>query len=242
MKRQNFLTFPILLAFFTITSCGDDDGFFNDCENGDGPVVEQVLNLSDFTGVDLKINANVYITQDDFFEVVAIGEQNAIDRLELNVRNDTWDVEFDGCVKNYDLDIYITMPKVEYLEISGSGEITGETFFDPENITLRINGSGTLCLGLYSQNINAKISGSGNIELEGEAEQFDCRITGSGDIGAFKLETERADLEITGSGDISTHVLEFLKIKITGSGDVYYKGFPDLDVEITGSGRVVDAN
>ncbi len=242
MKKQNFFFLPVFIAFLTIYSCVDDDNFFHDCENGDGPVVEQVLNLSDFTGIDLKVSANVYITQGDFFEVLAKGEQNVIDQLELNVRNDTWDIEFDHCVKNYDLDIFITMPKVEYLEISGSGEITGETFFDPENITLRISGSGTLCLGLFSQNIDAKISGSGNIELEGEAEQFDCRITGSGDVGAFKLITERADLEITGSGDASLHVLEFLKIKITGSGDVYFKGFPELDVEITGSGRVVDAN
>ena len=242
MKKQNFFFLPLLIALLTVTSCVDDDGFFQDCEKGRGPIVEETLSLSDFTGIDLKIAANVYITQDDFFEVVAKGEQNVIDELELDVRNDTWEIEFDDCMKDYELDFYITMPKVEFLAISGLGEIRGETFFDPQDITLRISGSGEMCLGLYSQNVDAKITGSGDMELEGTCEQFDLKITGSGDVGAFKMETERADVEITGSGDASVHVLEFLKVKITGSGDVFYKGFPDLDVDISGSGKVRDAN
>ena len=243
MKNRNFFFLPLCLAILAITSCAiDDDGFFQDCERADGPIVEEVLNLSDFTGIDLKIAANVYITQDNFFGVVAKGEQNVIDELELDVRNDTWDIEFDDCMKDYELDIYITMPKVEFLAISGSGEIRGETFFDPEDLTLRISGSGEMCLGVLTEDLDAKITGSGDMELEGTAEDFDLKITGSGDVDAFKLICENADIEITGSGDASVHVLEFLKVRISGSGDVFYKGFPELDIDISGSGDVNDAN
>ncbi|MEO1259718.1 MAG: head GIN domain-containing protein [Bacteroidota bacterium] len=243
MKNQNFFFLPLCLVLLAITSCVvDDDGLFQDCERGDGPVVEEVLNLSNFTGIDLKINANVYITQDNFFEVVAKGEQNVIDELELDVRNDTWDIEFDDCMKDYELDIYITMPFVEFLAISGSGEIRGETFIDPEDLTLRISGSGEMCLGVFVEELDARITGSGDMELEGTAEEFDLKITGSGDVDAFKLICEEADVDITGSGDASVHVLEFLKVRISGSGDVFYKGFPELDISISGSGDVNDAN
>ena len=242
MKNQNFFFLSLIIALFTITSCVDDDGFFQDCDKGEGAIVEEVLDMSEFTGIDLKVSANVYITQDDFFEVVAKGEQNVINELELDVRNDTWDIEFDNCMKDYELDLYITMPKVEFLAISGSGEIRGETFFDPQDITLRISGSGEMCLGLYSETVDAKITGSGDMELEGTCEQFDLKITGSGDVSAFKMETQKADIEITGSGDASVNVLEELRVKITGSGDVFYKGYPDLDVDISGSGDVRDAN
>ncbi len=242
MKYPHFFFLPFLLTCLVTTSCVDDDGFFRDCERGRGPVVEEVLNITEFTGIDLKIAANVYITQNDFFEVVAKGEQNIIDELELDVRNGTWDIEFDDCMKDYELDIFITLPKVTFLAISGSGEILGETFFDPQDITLRISGSGDMCLGLYSEHIDAKITGSGEIELEGASEQLDLKITGSGDLGSFNLITERADINISGSGDASVHVLEFLRVKISGSGDVFYKGFPDLDIDISGSGDVRDAN
>ena len=243
MKNLKSLFPSLLMAMLLVTSCGlDDDNFFNDCENGDGPIVEETLNLSDFTGVELKIEANVYITQADFFEVIAKGEQNVIDQIETNVRNDVWDIEFDDCMEDYELDIFITMPEMDFLAITGSGEMRGETFFNSPDITLRISGSGDMCLGLFAEDIDAKITGSGDMELEGEAEDFDLKITGSGDVESFNLINEKADVEITGSGDAAVHVLEKLKVKITGSGDVRYKGFPDLDIDISGSGDVIDAN
>lgn len=242
MKKSIFFL-PILLSLFLVPACDfDDDGPFWDCESGDGPIVEEVLSISEFTGVDLKCAADVYITQGPDFEVLAIGEQNIIDELETDVRNDVWDIEFDHCVKNYDLDIYITMPEIDYLEISGSGEIVGETFFETQDITLRISGSGEMCLGLIAEEIDGRISGSGDVELEGEAEELDFKISGSGDLGAFQLIVEEADISIPGSGDAAVHVLEFLKVRISGSGDVFFKGFPELDVDISGSGDVVDAN
>ncbi len=242
MKKQIFLLPLIFSAFLAITSCVDDDGIFRDCESGNGPVVEEVLNISEFTGLKLKIAADVFITQGDAVEVVAKGEQNVIDGLDLSVRNDIWDVEFDNCMKNYELKIFVTMPDVDFLSITGSGDIIGETFIDSDDITLRITGSGDMCLGLTTDNIDAKITGSGDMDLEGATQQLDFRITGSGDLGAFDLIAERADIEITGSGDANVNVVDFLKIKITGSGDVLYKGSPELDINISGSGKVRDAN
>ena len=86
---------------FTMPSCvPDDDGWFG-CDEGIGPEVEQVLSVSDFTGVKLSCDAKVFITQGDVFEVVAVGEENVIEELELDVRDDTWTIEFDDCMTDY---------------------------------------------------------------------------------------------------------------------------------------------
>ncbi|MBI5917133.1 MAG: DUF2807 domain-containing protein [Bacteroidetes bacterium] len=110
--KKNLIFSAIALAVFTATSCDfDDEGPFWDCEKGEGPEVEKLLDLPDFTGVKLNCEAKVFITQGSDFEVVAVGEGNVIEELELDVDNGTWDIEFDDCVKDYDLEIYITMPK-----------------------------------------------------------------------------------------------------------------------------------
>lgn len=241
MKKQKFLL-PIFLLLFTLSSCVDDDGFFGDCTKGDGPVVEQVITLSDFKGIDVKSSVDVFITQGAEFEVIAKGEQNIIDLLETDVKNDEWEIEFDECVKDFKLELFITMPEIEYLGISGSGSITGDNFFEVDDITLRISGSGDICLGLFADIIDARISGSGEIDLEGEADEMDFRISGSGDLSAFPMEVKEVDLSISGSGDASVFATEFLKVKISGSGDVFYKGEPELDLDISGSGDVIDAN
>jgi len=243
MKKSFFYSMLLLGIAFTSPSCvPDDDGWFGNCEQGEGPEVERVLDLPDFTGVKLSCEAKVFITQGDVFEVVAVGEDNIIDELELDVQDDTWNIEFDHCVNDYDLEIYITMPDIEYLGVSGSGEIRGDNFFTVQNIVLRVSGSGGICLGLYAEDVDGKISGSGQVELEGEAEYLDFDISGSGDLEAFNMPVEKADISISGSGDASVHVLEVLDVRISGSGDVYYKGHPVLNTHISGSGDVIDAN
>ncbi len=231
------------IIIFTIPACvPDDDGWWGNCTKGEGPEVERVLNMPHFTGVKLSCEAKVFITQGDTFEVVAKGEDNVIDELELDVQDDTWSIEFDHCVKSYDLEIYITMPDIEYLGVSGSGEIRGDNFFTVQDIVLRVSGSGGLCLGLYAEDVDGKISGSGQVELEGEAENLDFDISGSGDLKAFNLPVEKADIRISGSGDASVKVLEVLDVRVSGSGDVFYKGYPTINSNISGSGDVVDAN
>ncbi len=243
MKKSFFYLLLFSTIIFATPSCvPDDDGWFGNCESGYGPEVEMVLNLSNFKGVKLSCDAKVFITQGDIFEVVAVGEENVIEELELDVEDDTWNIEFDDCMKNYDLEIYITMPIIKYLAVSGSGEIRGDNFFNVQDIVLRVSGSGGLCLGLYAEEVDGKISGSGRVELEGEAEFLDFDISGSGDLKAFNIPVEKADINISGSGDASVHVLEVLDVRISGSGNVFYKGHPVINSHISGSGDVVDAN
>ena len=243
MKNPFLFLLSFALVLLAHPGCiVDGDGPYWNCESGTGPVVDVAPDLPNFTGVRLEADARVFITQGDNFEVMARGEENIIERLQLNVQNDTWTIGFSQCVKNYDLEIYITMPVIDLLSISGSGEITGETFFDTEDIVLRISGSGKMCLGLYSETIDGKISGSGEVELEGDAEFLDFGISGSGDLKAFGLIAGKADINISGSGDAAVHVLDVLDVSISGSGNVYYKGSPILNVTISGSGDVIDAN
>lgn len=243
MNKSIFFGMLLMSLIFTTPSCSpDDDGWFFDCEKGEGPEVERVLDMPEFTGVKLSCEAKVFITQGDTFKVVAYGEDNVIDELGLDVQDDIWDIEFDDCMRDYDLEIYITMPDIEYLSIAGSGEIRGENFFTVDDIVLRISGSGGICLGLYSEEVDGKISGSGEMELEGEAEQLEFQISGSGDLKAFNMPVEKADIKISGSGDASVHVLEVLDVDISGSGNVYYKGFPVVNSHISGSGDIVDSN
>lgn len=241
--KNYLILFTLLFSVFTVPSCDfDDDGPFWDCEKGEGPEVEVTLDMPEFTGVKLEGDTKVFITQGNDFEVVAKGEGNIIDLLELDVQNDTWEIEFDRCVRNYDLEIFITMPEIKYLSVSGSGEIRGENFFTTQDVVLRISGSGDICLGLIAENIDGKISGSGKMELEGESENLNFGISGSGDLHSFDLETQKADINISGSGNASVNVLEILDVRISGSGNVYFKGNPVVNANISGSGDVVDAN
>jgi len=242
MKKQINLLIA-LCAIVGFSSCfGDDDGFFS-CEKGEGPTVLKEIGISDFTGIDLKCSANVILNQGDTQYVEVEGQDNIIDLLDTNIDGDTWNIEFDGCVRDYDdLTIYITIPNLEKVEVSGSGEVISESFLEGDYIAVDISGSGDIDLGLNYEEVDGKISGSGKFTLEGECDQLDYKISGSGNIRSFDLIAKEAKVKINGSGDVEVHVTDELDVNINGSGDVYYRGNPNLTIDIDGSGNVINDN
>ncbi len=217
-----------------------DDDDFNNCLAGQGSTVVADFDLDEFSGIKLEIDAEVFVTQGNNQSVSIEAEQNIIDEMELDIRNDNWTIEFDDCVRRHDdIRIFITIPDLRLLSISGSGLIRGENIFDVDDLKLKISGSGDIDIAVDADKIDAEITGSGKMLLEGLTNDFDFEISGSGDFRAFNLESLKGDIEVFGSGDSEVRVLDFLDIEINGSGDVYYKGFPALDVEINGSGLVI---
>jgi putative autotransporter adhesin-like protein len=241
---RNYLFLTVCVILLISSGCGlnDDEGLFG-CINGEGETITEELALSDFSKIKLKVSADVYVTQGDFQKVEVKGQQNIIHQLDLDVNGETWEIEFDDCVRNYnDLKIYITIPEIKELNISGSGMIYGENDFAVGDLRLRISGSGDIDLIVDANDIDSKISGSGKIKLGGTTNRFKLAISGSGDYRTFDLGSEDGEIEISGSGDAEVNVSDELDIDISGSGDVYYKGAPALRIDISGSGNVIDAN
>lgn len=245
MLKTTYGALLALLLTLTATGCFidiDDDSPFG-CVDDEGPAVSETLDLSGFDGVVLRISADVEVTQGPVFSVRAEGKANVIDELELDVRNGVWDIEFDDCVRDQgQLKIFITMPDVRMLKVSGSGSIISTNQLQTADVELEISGSGELDVALQSDDVTARISGSGDMRLEGLADELDIRISGSGEIFAFGLPVREANVEISGSGDAEVTANERLRVRISGSGDVFYKGSPTLDVLVSGSGDVIDAN
>ncbi len=232
----------LLLIPGCIFDFDDDEDIFG-CINGDGPTVSEEISLRNFDGIDLRISADVYIRQGAEQEVIIEGQRNIIDEIERDVDDGIWEIETDRCIRSYDdLRIYITVPNVTLLRVSGSGDIISENTLVADDIEMTISGSGTIDAALDADDINAKIPGSGDIFLEGQADQLVLSISGSGDFRAFDLPLRSANINISGSGDVNVRVSDELDVRISGSGDVSYKGNPQVDASISGSGRVINAN
>ncbi len=235
----------ILLTIILMTSCQDrgNNGLFN-CIDGEGDVVTQELLINEFTSVKSRGTSQVYITQGNDFKVEVEGQQNIIDNIETDIQDGEWEIEFEDCQRNFTkLKIYITMPVIKSLEVSGSGDMFGQDAFVVDDIDLKVDGSGSIDVALdNATDVYARIAGSGKIKLEGTTNHLGAKISGSGDLEAYDLEANTGDIKIVGSGDAEVTVYDELNVKIEGSGDVYYKGNPIINVDITGSGDLKNMN
>lgn len=215
---------------------------------GEGGIETEVLHLNDFDGIIVNDAINVVIKQDSVQYVEVVGHENIIDRLKTNVVGGTWKVDLQrGIYTNYQLTVYIYVPEINYIGISGSGDVEVDDFYNQQYLDVDISGSGRVELNEFHgcERFDATISGSGEIivrDMFYGLERTDIRISGSGTFDAFPMETEECDIDISGSGDCYVNVEDYLDVHISGSGDVYYIGYPDIHTNISGSGSVINDN
>jgi hypothetical protein len=233
------LLISLMVIPFILVSCEEDllPGI-----SGRGDVVTRTLNLDDFTGFANAIAADIYVQQGDEQEVTIKAQENIIENIDLNhVYGGFWTIEFDRLVRRAEpVKIYITVPTLDRVKISGAGEIFGESSFSNlSDLELVISGAGNMDLDFDCENLDVAVSGAGQLDLSGSANTLKAVISGAGGIRAFDLSTTDTEFRISGAGSGRLTVSDYLKATITGSGNLYYRGDPETDVHITGSGKVM---
>ncbi len=199
--------------------------------------------ISSFTGVALGIAGDVYLTQGSPQKVVIQAENN-LDKIKtvvsddmLQIKTDYWNSKIKG------VKIWITMPEVEALSVSGSGNIIAETSVDADELELKVSGSGKIKIPeLKGDEIDAAISGSGDMILAGSANEMEIHVSGSGNVYAEGLNVNECGVKISGSGSCRIDVTGELDASISGSGKITYYGDPQIDARVSGSGNVKKAD
>lgn len=214
MKR----VFVIVTLPFVLFACSKER------VSGNGSVVTETRNQSNFTGIKAAGSSAVFITQGAAYKVEVKGYGNLIPYFETKIVNNVLEVGFKNNVniKNDNIEVFITMPALNSISLYGSGNISTS--------------------GLFASNtdFNAGISGSGNIYFSsGTTQNFYSTISGSGNIYALNMVADKAETEISGSGNTEITATTNLKVKIAGSGNVYYHGTPVITTTISGSGAVI---
>lgn len=249
MKTQkNFIIIALFISL-TFSACVRLDlDFGNNCIQGEGPIVEQELSISEFSKINLRTSFDVIVSQGPVQKVLAVGNQNIIDHLNRNVFGNQWNIDFDmGCYSNFDLTIYITVPSIDQIKLSGSGKIELEDFNQPNDLTVLISGSGGFTMNDFesAENLFVNISGSGGFYANKKVTCFNnvtVRCSGSGSFKGYSIESMDYTATTTGSGNCYVYASESLNATTSGSGSIFYKGNPLVDSHSTGSGRVIHSN
>lgn len=211
---------------------------------GNGIEATEGRMVSDFARVKSAGSFDVHITKGDEFEVIVSADENVIEHIETYVSGDVLKIETKGTlsIKNkLPMEVFITMPNMRGLKLSGSGKITTD-YFHTNQVDILLSGSGKIETAFEADEANVDISGSGEVELSGFANKSNFRISGSGTILADELETTDCYTVTSGSGDMWISIERSLDARITGSGNVYYYGNPEVDTTISGSGYVKSIN
>lgn len=206
----------------------------------------QKREVSAFTEISLRIGANVHLKQGNTQTVEVKGKETTLEKLITEVKdrklvirypNDSWFSKWNpGTV-----DIYVTIPQIDGLSVSGSGSIISDGVIESRILDVMVSGSGDVKLDdLKAEKVSAGVSGSGNIHLLGKqnAAELKAVISGSGNIKASDFPADNVEVKIGGSGNCRVNAVKKLYARLAGSGNVTYRGNPSVDSSVAGSGTV----
>lgn len=209
---------------------------------GSGNVVEEVREVSGFTGVALAGIGDLTIEVGERESLGIEAEDNLMTYLETEVRNGVLEIGVqDGVNLNSTRPVrfYLTVEELDTIVLSGSGDIEAPDL-EAERFSVTISGSGDVKMGDLSADIlNVTISGSGNLDIAGgRVEDQDITISGSGEYQAGGLNSGSVEMTISGSGNATIWATDSLDVRISGSGSVNYYGNPRTTFSASGSGEV----
>ena len=218
------------ILFLIVGGCNDDDDsnnpfmFGDNCLRGSGAVISETRDLGDFTRIQNSIPADIFITQGPAEPISIEAQANILEQMMTTVSNNTLSISFDDCVEDIDdISIFITIPDITGLTLTGVGNFNTEGAIDVDELDITL-------------------TGAGNFNLEGTADILNISLTGVGDVNTFPLNTNICNVNLSGVGNAEVSVNDELDVTITGVGSVFYRGEPVVTTTITGSGSVINSN
>jgi len=250
MRNWTLAALPLALAM-TLAACNGTDhkdggtsGKSEAASSADaGPITTQSYALTGFTGVEVAGPDDVTIRQGAAFSITAKGPKAVLDKLEIKLDGTQLSIgrKREGLSfsshDDDDVEIAITMPKLDALRLTGSGSIDADNV-EGDAVEAVVTGSGDLKIAkLTGKSAEVAVSGSGDIEIGGgTTTAAEYSVTGSGDIDAAGLVAQTLDVSITGSGNVGANATGKADVNILGSGDVKIGGGATCTTRQIGSG------
>jgi len=197
MKNLKFSIVTIAIASLLNSSCTKEYALIE----GIGAITTETLTLQEFSGIAMEGADNVIISYGPEQKVEVTGHSNIINRIQSEVTNGIWYMELErGNYGRYELTYYITLPSIEKVSNTGSGNVSITDPMETGYMDISLMGSGSFSgFSLSAEFCQVDINGSGNCEVTAW-KTLDVSIDGSGSV--FYKGSPSIKDHISGSGRV----------------------------------------
>lgn len=212
-------------------------------ESGSGNVVREERKLTEFNSLEISGAFHIYLTQGLTQSVIVEADDNLMKLIRTEVTGNTLKIYTKDPIRSAKtMDVYITMPDLKEISVSGAVNIETKGRFKSSSIDIDISGSTDSNLELEVQKLNLESSGGCKLRLSGTAGELSCNVSGAVDLFAYDLVAGKVSLDISGAGKAELNVTEELSADVSGAANVRYKGNPKrINQDISGAGSIKKA-
>lgn len=181
------------------------------------------FNLDDFDSIDFGSTFRVMITQSENYEVSVVTEsERDLEDIRAEVRNGKLHLDFrDRFFENRErVNIYVSMPNLEELDISGASKLKVLDFKDIDNLNIDISGAANAQLDIEASDLEFDGSGASKTEIKGTIGSLNLDLSGASRFKATDTEIGTAKVEASGASRVDLGEVGNLISNTSGAASV----------------------
>ncbi|RXP58559.1 DUF2807 domain-containing protein [Lutibacter sp. HS1-25] len=241
LLKITILITTYLMLLFTTTSC-----FFDNLSGikGSKHVISEEREISaNFNTIKVQQGITVYLTQGNKTDIKVEADDNIIDLLITEVKNDALNIYFEKNVnKTKARNVYLTTSDIEKIKTSSGARVQTENTIQNSSLDLDASSGSSIKIIVNTNEIKSESSSGANIEILGNTTNFIASSSSGSIINADKLECVDAKTNVSSGAIINVNVSGILTANASSGGNISYEGNPTEIDKNTSSGGIVSNN
>ncbi len=220
-----------ILLLFVFTSCNFINPFHDE-----GKSIETVIELDDFTQIEIHNIFNIEIIEDTESYILYKGGEKILDEMTYSSLSGILmlDHSFMNWTKNLKVPtLEIHMPLLEGIDMYSSGTIKSLNQLSGDNIFIDVHEASDtyeieLMIDYNSLNFHSQGSIGGTFAASGICPKSVYTLNGSTNVQVSQLKSNNVTVIHNSLGDAHIYAEDKIAVTFYKSGDLYYKGNPDV--------------
>ncbi len=250
VKKYNFTLVKkywlfVLVAVICFASCKKEN--MCDCYKSTGKIISEQRTTEVFSSIYLSDNVNLFLLQDSTYSIRVEAGKNLLPLIKTRVEDGALYISNNNkCnwIRSFkpQVNVYIKMPGLFFLQYSGCGDITMENTFVGDSIWINSkNGSGAVTLDLKTRICYLIINtGPCDVTCKGSTDELQLYHNGHGMVHCENFPTFYTYVTNKNTGNCYLNVRDLLLYNILWSGNIYYTGNPpQVSGKNSGSGNII---
>ena len=211
---------------------------------GNRNVISEDRNISsDFNRIKVQQGISLYLTQGNSTEISVEADENIMDLLITEVKNNELKVYFEKNVyKAKARKVFLTTKNITEIRTSSGASVKTENTIHVENLILDSSSGSSIRATVDADQIESSTSSGAHINVYGETDKLSVRASSGSSIDADELLAEDVSAKVSSGANIDVNAKHSLTAKASSGGDIDYKGSPKTINKNTSSGGSVSGS
>ena len=214
---------------------------FSDGINGSGKIISKMVQVSNFSMLDIWGGPNVTIKKGDTESLYIEAEDNILPLIDASVANNTLKIGFKPATFhiNKTIKYVITMKSLEGIRATGGSSFIVEGNFISDKMDLEFRGMISASLpNIDVKSLTASLMGKAQATLAGKAPKQDLNLRGECIFDGKALSGKDVSVKVVGGGVAKVNASDTLVAVVYTDSEVEYFGKPKITSNIIGEGKI----